>query len=273
MRRLPLKGLAAALPAALALVLAGGAAQAKNVCTVIADAADGRVLVQEGDCATRVTPASTFKVPLAVIGFDAGVLVDENTPSLPFRKGYPDWIEAWRQDTTPARWMEHSVLWYSQEIARALGEERFGAYLHQLGYGNRDISGDPGKNNALERSWVSSSLKISPLEQLSFLARLYHRSLPVGRAAQDMTHRIIGSWSAGGWTVRGKTGSAFPRKADGSFDRARGWGWFVGWAEKDGRALVFARLDQDEKRTAGPGGMRARDLFLGEFPARGASLD
>lgn len=272
--RLPtLPGLTATCSAAALLLLSAVASvQAKNVCTIVADARSGRILLRDGDCDTRVTPASTFKVALAVMGFDAGILVDGNAPVLRFREGYPDWIASWRQDTTPTLWLERSVLWYSQEIARALGKEQLAAYVRRLGYGNADVSGDPGKDNALERSWISSSLKISPLEQVAFLTRLYNRTLPVTRQAQDMTHRVMEERKAGGWTVRGKTGSAYPRRADGAFDRNRGWGWFVGWAEKDGRALVLARLDQDEKRTPGPGGIRARDLLLAEWPDLAESL-
>jgi beta-lactamase class D len=262
----------AVFAAAILLLIGATAARAKTVCTVIADARSGAILLRQGDCETQVTPASTFKIPLAAIGFDAGVLVDEATPSLPFRDGYPDWIAAWRKDTNPREWLKNSVLWYSQEVARALGQGRFSDYVRRLGYGNADVSGDPGKDNSLERSWISSSLKISPIEQTAFLARLYNRALPVGSRAHDLTHRIVETWSVGGWTVHGKTGSAYPRRADGSFDRDRGWGWFVGWAEKDGEALVFARLDQDEKRTPGPGGIRARDLFLAAFPDMASAL-
>ncbi len=265
-------GWVAAFAAAILLSIGGSAARAKTVCTVIADARSGVILLSEGDCETRVTPASTFKIPLAVIGFEAGVLVDETTPSLPFRPGYPDWIADWRKDTNPRQWLKNSVLWYSQEITRALGRDRFGDYVRRLEYGNADVSGDPGKDNALERSWVSSSLKISPIEQAAFLARLYNRILPVNSRAQELTHRIVETWDRGGWTVHGKTGSAYPRRADGSFDRDHGWGWFVGWAEKDGEALVFARLDQDERHTPGPGGIRARDLFLADFPNLAESL-
>ncbi len=79
---------------ALFVVTAGllttAAAQARPLCTVVADAATGRVLVQQGDCATRVTPASTFKVAISLMGFDAGVLKDEHTPTLDFHAGYPD---------------------------------------------------------------------------------------------------------------------------------------------------------------------------------------
>ncbi|MGH6810210.1 MAG: hypothetical protein ACREEJ_25725 [Ensifer adhaerens] len=41
------------------------------------------------------------------------------------------------------------------------------------------------------------------------------------------------------------------RRADGSFDEARGWGWFVGWAQKDDKTFVLARLIQDDRKEPG----------------------
>ena len=83
---------------------------------------------------------------------------------------------------------------------------------------------------------------------------------------------IVEQETSGGWIIRGKTGSAYPRKADRSFDRARGWGWYVGWARRDGRTLVFARLDQDETRQSVSGGLRARDALLKEWEAIAGDL-
>lgn len=243
------------------------AASARTVCTIVADARTGTILLEEGDCRSRVTPASTFKIPLAVMGYDARFLRDPQTPVLPFRAGYPNWGANWEQPTDPQSWMKHSVVWYSQEIARDLGVERLTSYAARFGYGNADFAGDLGKNNALERAWISSSLKISPVEQVGFLRNLLTGNLPVERRAVEQTLRIVESAQAGEWTVAGKTGSAYPRNADGSFNRARGWGWFVGWATRGDRALVFARLNQDEQRQTGPGGLRARAKFLDEWPA------
>ena len=82
-----------ALAAAAVLIAAFGAgpARAAEVCTLVADAASGRVVLEEGDCASRVTPASTFKVALAVMGFDAGFLKGPHDPVLPFKDGYVAW--------------------------------------------------------------------------------------------------------------------------------------------------------------------------------------
>ena len=46
-------------------------------------------------------------------------------------------------------------------------------------------------------------------------------------------------------------------------------GWFVGWASRNGKTLVFARLIQDDGALPGrkPAGLRARDAFIADFPA------
>lgn len=252
----------------LALVVSVAPVSAKTICTVIADAETGVVLLEQGDCRSRVTPASTFKLALSVMGFDAGVLTDTHTPALPFKPGYADWGgDNWKQPTDPTRWMKYSVVWFSQQLAAALGVETLERYALALGYGNADFAGDAGKNNALERAWISSSLKIAPVEQVAFLRNLLNRNLPVQSHAIDMTLAIVETTLAGdGWMISGKTGSAYPRLADGAFDRSKGWGWFVGWAKNGDRTLVFARLAQDEKRESISGGIRAKDALLQEWP-------
>lgn len=254
----------------LALLAASGPAQAATLCTLIADAGTGAMVLETGgSCDTPTTPASTFKVPLSVMGFDAGVLADARTPALPFKKGYADWGGAeWRQTTDPTRWMDYSVVWYSQVIARSLGAEQLQRYAKAFDYGNADFTGDPGANNGLERSWISSSLKLTPREQLAFMQKLVTRQLPVSVAAMDTTLAIMQRrTTADGWQVVGKTGSAFPRKANGQFDRAHGWGWYVGTAQRDGRTLVFVRLTQDEGGETGTAGLRTRDALLKEWPS------
>lgn len=242
-------------------------AQARDICTLIADAATRTVLHQEGDCETRVTPASTFKVALAVMAADAGIITSAHEPKLPFKEGYADWAgESWRQDTDPTMWMVNSTVWYSQRLAEMLGAEKLGEYARKLGYGNADFAGDPGRNNGLERSWISSSLKISPLEQAGFIAALVDGQLPVSRAAMAGAMELVQQGGTSeGWVLRGKTGSAYPRMADGNFDRSRGWGWYVGWAEKGDRRLVFVRLAQDEQRNQVSGGLRARDKLVEDW--------
>lgn len=253
---------------ALLAVCFNASAEARTICTIVADADSGDVLLEQGDCKTRVTPASTFKVPLAVMGYDSGFLENAAEPVLPFLEGYPDWGgDAWRQPTTPQRWMAYSVVWYSQRIAEFLGYERLRDYAEAFGYGNADMTGDPGKNNGLERAWIASSLKISPREQVDFLRKLVNHDLPVSAEAMDSAMEIAeGHDITDGWRVQGKTGMAYPRKADGKFDYGRPWGWYVGWARRDERTVVFARLLQDEKKQEPRTSLRARDSLMQDLP-------
>ncbi|EHP43891.1 beta-lactamase [Cupriavidus basilensis OR16] len=256
-------GIFSALCAALFL----STARAEVLCTVLADGGTGKLIKQEGTCDKRVTAASTFKVPLSLMGFDAGLLMDEHAPAMPYREAYRESNPAKRVTTDPQRWMQTSVIWYSRQVTQQLGEARFRRYMSAFQYGNGDVSGDPGKHNGLTHAWLSSSLKISPLEQVAFLQNVVNRKLPVSAHAYDMTSRIMALGELpNGWSVYGKTGTGAPRQADGAEDWSHGYGWFVGWAAKDGRNVVFARLIQDEKKEPVGAGLRARDAFLQALP-------
>lgn len=254
-----------------AFVLLGciaASAHAKTICTAIADAGTGKLLLQDGDCGRRASPASTFKIAISLMGYDAGFLRNEHDPVLPYRDSYIAWGgEAWKQPTDPTRWLKYSVVWYSQQVAHHLGAQRFAQYAKAFGYGNADVSGDPGQNNGLDRAWIGSSLQISPLEQLEFLGKMLNRKLPVSPTAVDMTERIVESTTlADGTVVHGKTGVSYPLLADGTRDWARGSGWFVGWIVRGKQRLVFARLTQDERKQPVSAGIRTREAFLRDLP-------
>lgn len=249
----------------LASLLGAGVA-AHADCTLVADATTRRIVRQEGECNTRITPASTFKIALSLMGYDAGFLRSERAPVLKYRSGDVDWNESWRADTDPRKWIRDSVVWYSQRVTAALGARRFQRYTSVFGYGNADVSGDPGLHDGLKFAWIDSSLRISPLEQLGFLERVVRHELPVSAVAYDMTARITALPDVAGWELHGKTGTGFPLLADGRSDHAHAYGWFVGWAVKGSRTVVFVRQVQDGSLQDGPAGVRARDAFLPALP-------
>lgn len=240
----------------LGAVLLASGAQAREVCTVVADAANGKMLAQRGECDHRVTSASTFKIAISLMGYDAGFLKDEHAPVLPFRPGYVDWRASWREPTDPSKWMRESVVWFSQQVTFALGRERFAAYTKRFAFGNADVSGLPATEGP-DLAWINSSLQISPLEQVAFLRKVVNRQLGVSEHAYDMTGRLtLYGEIPNGWTVHGKTGSG------------GGNGWYVGWATKGARTLVFARLikKDDADTNEVPVQFQARDGMLAELP-------
>ena len=248
-------------------------AEAMTICTAVADAATGEMLRQEGACDTRATPASTFKIAISLMGFDAGFLKDVHTPALPFEEGYVAWNPAWRSTTDPTKWMKDSVVWYSQQITTALGKERFGLYVREFRFGNEDVSGNPGKDDGLTNAWLSSSLAISPREQLAFLRKIVARELPVSSHAFEMTSTLVDIGALpSGWHVYGKTGTGASKNRDGTVAMEQPCGWFVGWATKGDRTVVFARLMKDTERPSVPPGLAARDAVLHDLFSASSGL-
>lgn len=243
------------------------AVAAESGCTLIVSFPDGGVLKRDGACEQRRSPFSTFKFPLAVMGFDAGILHNETSPSWPYKDEYNATSERERKTVDPAVWEKDSIVWFSQNVTRALGPEKFQFYVRQFSYGNEDVSGDAGKDNGLARSWLMSSLLISPVEQISFMKKFLRRDLGVSAHAYDMTKAVIPRFAAkDGWTVHGKTGSGWLPQAGGARDENRPQGWFVGWAEKGDRTVLFAKLLIEDKASDSPAGPKARDLLLWELP-------
>ena len=257
----PLLALASLFPASAAI-----SAPKVIECTVILDQETGTAIVRTGTCDKRFTPMSTFKVPLALMGYDAGLLMDRHTPRWDYDPKF-DAPKRARKAVDPTIWEKESILWYSQELTRKLGSKAFDDYVRTLGYGNADTKGGPGKGDGLTHSWLSSSLGISADEQAAFMRRIVARDLPLSRAAIDMSISIIPSFEAGGWKVQGKTGSGSLRRKNGKPDRTRPVGWFVGWAEKDGRRIAFARLRVGVEKPSEPSGLALRAIFLEELPS------
>lgn len=248
------------MPIFLLFAALASAAPPPGTCTLVADSA-GKILLEHGNaCAPRTTPASTFKLPLALMGADAGWIRGAHAPRLAYRDSFPAAIPSHREATDPIRWETESVVWYSQELTRALGMDKFRSYVERFGYGNRDLSGNPAKGDGLVRSWLSSSLAIAPVEQIEFLSKVRQRRLGVSARAYAILDSIAPRFAGpAGWTVAGKTGS-------GNLDstgRTAPVGWFVGWLERDGKApYLFVRREIGQVHPGSFGGSTARKSFL-----------
>ncbi len=249
------------------------AATERVICTIAWEIGAPAPLVSEGQCDEKISPASTFKIAISLMGFDSGILTGPDAPEWPFNAGYLDWRPEWKQATTPQTWLRYSVVWYSQQITQRLGADRFSAYVHAFGYGNEDVSGDARTNNGLTHAWLSSSLQISPSEQVGFLSRMLEGKLPVSDAAVTQTMAIMEHNALpSGWNTFGKTGSGLPFGPDGEHLNGQPFGWYVGWAEKGDRQVVFARLVRFDERPDQTPGAIARDGLLENLFASGGPL-
>ena len=190
-------------------------------------------------CSTQYSPCSTFKIPNSLIGLETGVIPDENFV-IPWDSVKRD-REVLNHDHNLRSAIKNSVVWYYQELARRVGEQKMKHYVDTIGYGNMDISG------GIDKFWLQSSLKISADEQVQFLYKLYTDSLPFSKRNMDIVKNIIiQDTMPGGEVLSGKTGSG------------NGLGWFVGTVQLGSNLYIFATNILGE----GASGIKARDITL-----------
>jgi beta-lactamase class D len=213
---------------------------------VLADlSTGGRVIVGSKLVSRGFSPCSTFKIPNTLIGLDTGVIADEHF-TLAWDGKRRD-VDAWNRDHDLASAMKYSVVWYYQEVARRIGEERMRRYVSAFRYGNADISG------GVDRFWLESTLRITPLEQIDFLSRMKARKLPVRAEHVDLVERITvldaPDGAPPGLVLRGKTGLG---EQDG-----RAIGWLVGFVERDREHVqAYATLIVGDDTTAKPDALK-----------------
>lgn len=169
-------------------------------------------------------PASTFKIPNSIMALETGVMVDIDQ-IIPWDSVDRGW-DKWNQDQNLRSGIKYSAVWFYQEIARRIGAERMQAYIDSLNYGNRDISG------GIDKFWLEGGIRITPIEQIKFLTRLYRESLPVSKRSQRLVKEILEFERADGYVLRAKTGWAvrFTPQV----------GWLVGWVESSDSVYYFA---------------------------------
>ncbi len=202
---------------------------------VMLELATNRVTVVNAARHTKgFLPASTFKIPNALIALETGVIKDANHPVFKW-DGVKRAFEVWNKDHTPASAFKASAVWAFQEMAREITATRMRVFVSQFGYGNRDIGGNE------DSFWLDGKLRISALQQVEFLERLYIGKLPVHPKNVEIVKEMMFLEKIGDATLRGKTG--WIPSGDNKI------GWFVGWIERGEQAFLFAlNLDPIEEK-------------------------
>jgi beta-lactamase class D len=212
---------------------------AAGECVIVAPLDGAPETVVGGDeCDRRTLPASTFKIPHALIALDTGVVSDGTTMKW---DGTKQDFPAWERDHTLDSAIKSSVVWFFQRAARSIGRDRELAHLRAFTYGSQTFSGP------VDAFWLNGELTISPREQIAFLKRMYSYQLPIARRHVDtviaaMTMPPGKLTNAAGVhdfalpsphpLVRAKTGNGTVKGERAS--------WAIGEVESEGRRFVFA---------------------------------
>ena len=184
----------------------------------------------------RVSPDSTYKIISSLVGLETEVVTNENAQMEWDGTIHP--FEQWNKDQTLTSATINSVSWYFQKVDSLVGKTRFESYLKQMGYGNVDLSG------GINEFWLESSLKISPIEQVKILEKLYTYKLPFSRRNIDIVKKTIKLSDQDKITLYGKTGT-------GIVNGNQLNGWFVGFVESKGKVFAFATNIQGKVWTDG----------------------
>lgn len=212
---------------------------------VLLDVESGSLLVHnDAGSRKRVSPNSTYKILSSLIGLETGVVEDENTQMKWDGTVYP--YKQWNKDQTLASAMEYSASWYFQKLDSYVGKTGIENYLNQIGYGNADLSG------GLNDFWLESSLKVSPVEKVKLLEKLYTYKLPFSRKNIDIVKKTIKLSEQDKIALYGKTGTGIVNS-----DQLNGW--FIGFVENEGKTHIFATNIQGKARTDGA---TARNITL-----------
>ncbi len=220
---------------------------------VMRDAAGKPVLQYNDELASKpISPCSTFKIVIGLIGLETGAIKDEN--QIEKWDGVKQPVDTWNKDHNLKSAMSEYVNWYFQRVSAKIGQKDLEKYLKLLHYGNEDMS------SGIEDFWMSSagSLRISPAQQVDFLERLYAEKLPLSARSQQIVKKLMKCDESPTAVLFGKTGT---EQKDGQLVS----GWFVGFVESKKGNYVFATHIDGTSRVTGAKAREVSKKILAEL--------
>jgi bla regulator protein BlaR1 len=197
---------------------------------------DSYLIYNKDKSTARVSPDSTYKIYSALIGLEQGIIKKDNSVLKWDGKENP--YHEWNQDQTLESALKNSVNWYFQEIDKKTGKKHLYSYYKKISYGNYSVNGD------ITDYWMESSLRISPLEQIMLLKKLYKEELDFNSENIRKVKNALRLSENNGSVLSGKTGT-------GTVNGKNINGWFVGFVEKEDNVFLFAVNIQGKDNAGG----------------------
>lgn len=172
----------------------------------------------------RFSTASTFKILNTLIALEEKVLSGKDDVIKWDGTIYD--FPGWNQDQTLENAFKVSCVWFYQELAKRIGVKKYQYYQQMSDYGQLS------DNFNGETFWLDGSLQISAMEQVDFLKKIYHRTLPFSESSYEILKDIMTIEKTSEYTLRAKSGWA--ARMDPQI------GWFVGYFETTNNLWFFA---------------------------------
>jgi beta-lactamase class D len=165
-------------------------------------------------------PASTFKIINTLIALEEKVIKDEH--EIIKWDGKVRSYTPWNKDQTLQSAISVSCIWCYQKFAKEIKNKKYLTYLSKINYGNQQT----GSN--VTTFWLDGNIRISAMQQIDFLKKLYKNELPFKQKYIDITKKILTVEKTKDYTIKAKTG--FSGKI----------GWYVGYVEIKNKVWFFA---------------------------------
>jgi beta-lactamase class D len=182
-----------------------------------------KYVYNESRANTPFVPASTFKILNTLIALETGAVTEKDVIKW---DGKDKGLAAWNRDQTLETAFNSSCVWFYQELARRIGTAGYEAYFSRVKYG----TGKPTPE--LTTFWLEGDLKISAIEQVEFLKKVYKEELPFRHATYATLKKIMTVERTPEYTIRAKTGWA--QRISPQI------GWYVGYVESGVNVWFFA---------------------------------
>mgnify|MGYP005810549913 CR=1 FL=1 len=188
-----------------------------------------------------LSPFSTFKVANSLIALDTGVVSNAQQPLAFDKDKYSQqawWPSVWKlPHYNLASAFKYSMVPIYRQIAMDIGQKQMQNYLTQFDYGNKDIS------SGLDDFWLNGSIKISAVEQVKFLQRLYHNQIKVKTESLTTLKEVMLVESTSDYKLYAKTGSGWVKETTSKQKQTAQkamLGWYVGFVENTQGVHYFA---------------------------------
>lgn len=192
-------------------------------------------IINEERSEQRFLPASTFKIPNTLIVLQEGIIKDEN--EIIKWDGKDKGISEWNKDQSLKTALPSSCVWFYQELAKKVGNEKYSKYLSEINYGNAKVG------TSVDNFWLEGDLRISAKEQIDFLKKVYTEEYNFNEDYYKILKELMIDEKNADYTLSGKTGWA--QRVTPQI------GWYVGYVETSKDTWFFAcNLDIDHDTDA-----------------------
>ncbi len=186
--------------------------------------------INEKRANTALSPFSTFKVANSLIALDTGIIKSAEQTLTFNKENYPEqawWPSVWKLPSySLSSAFKYSMVAIYRQMATDIGEETMQNYVTQFDYGNKNIS------SGLDDFWLNGSIKISAVEQVNFLQKLYHNKLKVKAQSIKTLKEVMLVESTSDYKIYAKTGAGWINNdSKDTNTRKTMLGWYIGFVE------------------------------------------